>query len=186
VCEWWQNKLKKLVLVCGVTRQSLKLSETFQVVSEYTSSSMTWLRDEPSENWWAQLLKKEGNKRQFGTRYHVTPKVYEDGEWSSVHKTWQWEAPDIFLATEFTLEWEGSWGHVGVELHGWRKTCKNSLVLPIQTRCVFFSVAQTIITPQLSVLDLKKFWDRRPFEKFHRKRASEDKQAEKIRVGLCG
>jgi len=89
----------------------------------------------------------------------VTPKAYEGGEWSSVHKEQKWTAPDNFLATEFISELEGSWGHVGTRLHGWRMTYKNCLILPTPTRCIYFLVAQTIRTSQLSVLDLEQFRD---------------------------
>jgi len=40
-----------------------------------------------------------------------------------------------------------------MKLHGWRKTYKNCLVLPISTRCIFFSVIHSTRIPQLSVLD---------------------------------
>jgi len=52
---------------------------------------------------------------------------------------------------------------------------KNCLVLPISTRCIFFSVAHSIRTPQLNVLNLEQFWDGWPTGKFSGKRASEDK-----------
>jgi hypothetical protein len=39
------------------------------------------------------------------------------------------------------------------------KKKKICLILPISTRCIFFSVARTIITPQFSVFDLEQFWD---------------------------
>jgi len=41
-------------------------------------------------------------------------------------------------------------------LHGWRKAYKNCLVLPISTRCIFFLIAYSIRTLQLSVLDLRQ------------------------------
>jgi len=49
-------------------------------------------------------------------------------------------------------------------LHGWRKAYNNCLVLPISTRYIFFSVAQTIRTPHLSawlglVLGWGTFWE---------------------------
>jgi len=59
---------------------------------------------------------------------------------------------------------------------------KNCLVLPILTRCIFYSVAHSIRNPQLSVLELEQFWDGWPSWKFPRKCASEDK----TRVGLWG
>jgi hypothetical protein len=41
-------------------------------------------------------------------------------------------------------------------LHGRRKTYHNCLVLPISR--IFFLVAHSIKTPQLSVLDLEQLW----------------------------
>jgi len=70
-------------------------------------------------------------------------------------------------------------------LHGWRKAYKNCLVLPISTRCIFFSVAHSIRTSQLSVLDLEQFWDGWPTRKFPSMRVR-TKHVEKIRVGLWG
>jgi len=45
--------LKRLVLVCRVSRQCLKSSEMLQMVSEQTSPSTTWFKDEPNGSWWA-------------------------------------------------------------------------------------------------------------------------------------
>jgi len=38
---------------------------------------MMWFRDEPNRSWWACNVR------------------YWQGEWSSVHKTWQWAAPEL-------------------------------------------------------------------------------------------
>jgi len=80
---------------------------------------------------------------------HVTPEADEGGEWSgSLHASRQnW----------ITSEWEGSWGRAGMGLHGWMKAYKICLVLPVSTRYILFSVAHSIRTPQLSVLDLEQF-----------------------------
>ena len=97
---------------------------------------------------------------------HVMPEADEGEEWSG-----SWHAS---RQNWITSEWEGSWDRAGMGLHGWR-AYKNCLVLPISTRCIFFSVVHSIRTPQLSVLDLEQFWDGWPTRKFPGKRASEDK-----------
>ena len=45
--------LKRLVLVCGVSRQSCKQSGMLHLVSEQTSPSTVWFGDEPGGSWWA-------------------------------------------------------------------------------------------------------------------------------------
>jgi hypothetical protein len=69
----------------------------------------------------------------------------------------------------------GILSRAGTGLHGWRKAYNNCLVLPISTKCIFFSIAQTIRTRRLSVLDLEQFWDGWPSGKFLKKHESEDK-----------
>jgi hypothetical protein len=63
-CEWGQNTLKRLVLVCGISRQSWKQSRMLQVVSEHTSLNTMWFRDEPNGScltsnvwgWWRRWV----------------------------------------------------------------------------------------------------------------------------------
>jgi len=71
-------------------------------------------------------------------------------------------------------------------LHNWRKADMNCLVLPISTRFIFFSIAHYVKIPQLSVLDLKQFWDGWPSEKFLRSMWVRIKHAKKTRVNLWG
>jgi len=85
----------------------------------------------------------------------VTSKTDKNKEWSPVHKTWQWAAPNSFYTNQITSEWEGSRGHVGMRLHCWRNAYKICWVLPISTRCIFFLLTHSIRIPQLSVLDLE-------------------------------
>ncbi|RHN41872.1 hypothetical protein MtrunA17_Chr8g0370661 [Medicago truncatula] len=60
------------------------------------------------------------------------------------------------------------------------------LVLPILTRCIFFSVAHSIRTPQLSVLDFEQFWMGDLPGSFPVSVRVRTKRVEKTRVGLWG
>jgi len=170
VCEWEQNTLERLVLVCGISRQYLKSSGILPVVSKQVSSNTMWFGDEPSGSWWAC------NTRGWRGRGVVVGAqcMIMSGSWQLLGK------PNHIRMRG------GSWDRACMGLHGWRKTYKNCLVLPISTRCIFFSVAQTIKTPQLSVLDMKQFWDGWTSEKFPKKCASEYKTRWKVSCWFVG
>jgi hypothetical protein len=64
---------------------------------------------------------------------------------------------------------------------------KNCLVLPISTRCIFFSVAHPIRTSQLSVLDFGANFGMGDLSgSFLVSVRVRTKHAKKNRVGLCG
>ena len=135
-----------------------------QVVSEQISPGTMWFGDEPNRSWCACNAQ-------------------------------DWRGPGVIIGAQ-GMTMSDSWhllskpNHIGMRdletVQIWDCMVEGRfmiffLVLPIPTKCIFFSVAHFIRNAQLSMLDLEQFWDGWTFWEVSRK-----VYAKKTRVGLWG